>query len=195
MALNVPQAAAPLNDESNNRGTAKWIAVEVKGMLHTLNDKDTHISGNGFKLRGYAGNQGHIATPWLDVFPSVLYLCLKQCTGTAVEQLAKAHRSPVGDLRRGVPVATHALNAGVSAAVHTDIQQLKKIFDEYLFVQKYSGTGWDDVAKHATNTAEYVEDFAKTHGKKYAKCFKDPCPCYTELRHSTSPGNPRVMTG
>ncbi|KAJ7642902.1 hypothetical protein B0H17DRAFT_1216272 [Mycena rosella] len=141
MASNLPQAAAPPDDESNNGGTAKWIVVEVKGMLHTLNDKkDTHMSGNGFKPQVWAS----VINKLNEVNPDA---------------------NPKKDKQKCV----------------SKLNYLKKIFDEYLFVQKYSGTGWDDTAKHATNTAEYVEDFAKTHGKKYAKCFKDPCPYYTEL--------------
>ncbi|KAJ6452098.1 hypothetical protein C8R45DRAFT_1113215 [Mycena sanguinolenta] len=45
----------------------------------------------------------------------------------------------------------------------------KDIFELYLFVEKFGGTGWDDNKKHAT------------HGKKYAPCFKKPCPFYAEL--------------
>jgi hypothetical protein len=46
-------------------------------------------------------------------------------------------------------------------ARHSHPKQLKKIFDRYVFVQKFSGSGWDDDAKHATNTEEYVDDFVK----------------------------------
>ncbi|KAJ7483038.1 hypothetical protein B0H11DRAFT_1914779 [Mycena galericulata] len=42
---------------------------------------------------------------------------------------------------------------------------------------KFSGTGWDKEKKHATNTP----DFLAAHGKKYAQCFKKPCPFYSEL--------------
>ncbi|KAJ7429654.1 hypothetical protein FB451DRAFT_1327687 [Mycena latifolia] len=61
------------------------------------------------------------------------------------------------------------------------LSYLKKVFDLYLFVQKFSGTGWDDDAKHATNTEGYVADFVKTYGDQYARCFKSACPYWTEL--------------
>ncbi|KAJ7602756.1 hypothetical protein B0H17DRAFT_1154910 [Mycena rosella] len=59
--------------------------------------------------------------------------------------------------------------------------QLKKIFVLYVFVRKYSGTGWDNEEKHATNTKEYIEEFTKTHGKDYTRCFTTPCPYWTPL--------------
>ncbi|KAJ7887048.1 hypothetical protein B0H14DRAFT_3127709 [Mycena olivaceomarginata] len=62
-----------------------------------------------------------------------------------------------------------------------DQAKLKEIFELYLFVEKFSGTGWDDEEKHAVNTAQYIEDFLASHGKKYARCFKKPCPFYNEL--------------
>ncbi|KAJ7816204.1 hypothetical protein B0H14DRAFT_2602808 [Mycena olivaceomarginata] len=34
----------------------------------------------------------------------------------------------------------------------------------YVFVAKFSGTGWDNDEKHATNTAEYIADFLKVCG-------------------------------
>lgn len=37
--------------------------------------------------------------------------------------------------------------------------QLKEAFELYLFVEKFSGTGWDDENKHAVNTDEYITDF------------------------------------
>ncbi|KAJ7731926.1 hypothetical protein DFH07DRAFT_968592 [Mycena maculata] len=58
---------------------------------------------------------------------------------------------------------------------------MKDIFDKYLFVEKFSGTGWDAEDKHATNTEEYIKDFQATHGKKYERCFKTPCPYYSKL--------------
>ncbi|KAF7372233.1 hypothetical protein MVEN_00082800 [Mycena venus] len=61
------------------------------------------------------------------------------------------------------------------------MNNLKEIFEIYLFVEKFSGTGWDDDEKHAVNTKEYIEDFVKTHGKKFARCFKKACPFYAEL--------------
>ncbi|KAJ7785108.1 hypothetical protein DFH07DRAFT_763721 [Mycena maculata] len=48
----------------------------------------------------------------------------------------------------------------------------------YIFVAKFSGTGWDA----EDNTQQiYIKDFIPTHGKKYAQCFKIPCPYYIEL--------------
>ncbi|KAJ7498459.1 hypothetical protein B0H11DRAFT_1980370 [Mycena galericulata] len=58
---------------------------------------------------------------------------------------------------------------------------LKKIFTLYVFVCKYSGSGWDDEQKHATNTSDYIEEFTKTNGKDYGRCFTTPCPYWTEL--------------
>ncbi|KAJ7202714.1 hypothetical protein C8J57DRAFT_1735608 [Mycena rebaudengoi] len=61
------------------------------------------------------------------------------------------------------------------------LSYLKKIFVIYVFVRKYSGTGWNDEDKHATNTKDYIEEFTKTHGKDYARCFTTPCPYWTQL--------------
>ncbi|KAJ7678576.1 hypothetical protein B0H14DRAFT_3064089 [Mycena olivaceomarginata] len=58
---------------------------------------------------------------------------------------------------------------------------LKEIFDRYVFVQKFSGSGWDPEEKHASNTEAYVTDFVKTYGNEYARCFNSPCPYWTEL--------------
>jgi hypothetical protein len=38
--------------------------------------------------------------------------------------------------------------------------QLKATFEDYLFVKKLSGTGWDDEEKHATGTTDYIDGFA-----------------------------------
>ncbi|KAJ6459860.1 hypothetical protein C8R45DRAFT_1081267 [Mycena sanguinolenta] len=58
---------------------------------------------------------------------------------------------------------------------------MKETFELYMFVAKFSGSGWDNDEKHATNTPEYVADFLKVHGKDYACCFKSPCPYYDKL--------------
>ncbi|KAJ6456677.1 hypothetical protein C8R45DRAFT_1034035 [Mycena sanguinolenta] len=58
---------------------------------------------------------------------------------------------------------------------------MKETLELYVFVAKFSGTGWDNDEKHATNTPEYVADFLKVHGKDYARCFKSPCPYYDKL--------------
>ncbi|KAJ7076132.1 hypothetical protein C8R43DRAFT_1115793 [Mycena crocata] len=63
----------------------------------------------------------------------------------------------------------------------TKIGYLKTTFEEYLFIEKYSGSGWDDDKKHVTNTDEYIQDFLLANGKQYAKCFKTPCPYYSLL--------------
>ncbi|KAJ7501624.1 hypothetical protein B0H11DRAFT_1992452 [Mycena galericulata] len=60
-------------------------------------------------------------------------------------------------------------------------RKLKKIYDLYVFVQKFSGSGWDDEAKHATNTEDYIQDFVKTYGDEYSRCFKSPCPYWIDL--------------
>ncbi|KAJ7304612.1 hypothetical protein DFH08DRAFT_976600 [Mycena albidolilacea] len=56
-----------------------------------------------------------------------------------------------------------------------------KTFELYLFVEKFSSSGWDEDEKHASNTPEYIKDFIKVHGKKYVRCFKKVCPFYQEL--------------
>ncbi|KAJ7158177.1 hypothetical protein C8R46DRAFT_1039775 [Mycena filopes] len=61
------------------------------------------------------------------------------------------------------------------------LNYLKKIFVHYVFVRKFSGTGWNDKDHHATNTEEYIEGFLTTHGKEYARCFTTPCPYWTQL--------------
>ncbi|KAJ7713353.1 hypothetical protein B0H14DRAFT_2644838 [Mycena olivaceomarginata] len=66
------------------------------------------------------------------------------------------------------------------------IDDLKNILTFYLFVEKFSGTGWDEEEKHAVKTTEYIKEFLAihahlTHGKDYARCFKNPCPFYSEL--------------
>ncbi|KAJ6450811.1 hypothetical protein C8R45DRAFT_1127537 [Mycena sanguinolenta] len=58
---------------------------------------------------------------------------------------------------------------------------MKETFELYVFVAKFSGSGWDNDEKHATKTPEYVADFLKVHGKDYARCFKSPCPYYDKL--------------
>ncbi|KAJ7232268.1 hypothetical protein C8J57DRAFT_1383955 [Mycena rebaudengoi] len=65
--------------------------------------------------------------------------------------------------------------------VLTKLNYLKEAFELYVFVEKYSGSGWDPDEKHACATDEYIESFVKSHGSKYAKCFKKPCPFYTQL--------------
>ncbi|KAJ7288900.1 hypothetical protein C8J57DRAFT_1495160 [Mycena rebaudengoi] len=63
----------------------------------------------------------------------------------------------------------------------TKLNYLKDNFELYLYVAKFSGSGWDDKDKHATNTDEYITSFLAAHGDKYAKCFKKACPFYAEL--------------
>ncbi|KAJ7192884.1 hypothetical protein GGX14DRAFT_405940 [Mycena pura] len=60
-------------------------------------------------------------------------------------------------------------------------RQLKGVYEDYQYVLGFSGTGWDDHGKHATNTEEYVEDFIRMHGEQYKRCFKKPCPYYDKL--------------
>ncbi|KAF8156497.1 hypothetical protein K438DRAFT_350478 [Mycena galopus ATCC 62051] len=67
------------------------------------------------------------------------------------------------------------------AKVISKLNDVKDIFTLYLFVEKFSGMGWDDEEKHAINTPEYVQAFLVTHGKTYTRCFKKPCPFYTQL--------------
>ncbi|KAJ7473073.1 hypothetical protein B0H11DRAFT_1918937 [Mycena galericulata] len=63
--------------------------------------------------------------------------------------------------------------------------QLKKIFGLYLFVQKFSGSEWDDEAK----------DFVKTYGDdECSQCFKSPCPYRIDL-DSLYHGNINKATG
>ncbi|KAJ6613724.1 hypothetical protein B0H10DRAFT_2436313 [Mycena sp. CBHHK59/15] len=82
--------------------------------------------------------------------------------------------------------AVQAVNLEVKPAkdqvkIVSKLNYLKEIFELYLFVEKFSSTGWDDEANHATNTEEYIKDFIAAHGKKYAPCFKKACPFYAKL--------------
>lgn len=52
-------------------------------------------------------------------------------------------------------------NLGTSDCLRTDLLQLKKIFVLYIFVRKFTGSGWDDVEHHVTATKDYIEDFLK----------------------------------
>ncbi|KAJ7747168.1 hypothetical protein DFH07DRAFT_961136 [Mycena maculata] len=61
------------------------------------------------------------------------------------------------------------------------LEYLKSTFETYVFVAKFSGTGWDDTEKHATGTQEYIDGFVATHGSQYKKCFETSCPYYTML--------------
>ncbi|KAJ6545372.1 hypothetical protein B0H19DRAFT_1075700 [Mycena capillaripes] len=61
------------------------------------------------------------------------------------------------------------------------LSYLKKVFDFYIFVQKFSGSDWDDKKKHTTNTDEYIADFVKSYGNEYSHCFTTPCTYWTEL--------------
>ncbi|KAJ7826171.1 hypothetical protein B0H14DRAFT_1248191 [Mycena olivaceomarginata] len=67
--------------------------------------------------------------------------------------------------------------------VKSKLDYLKGAFEDYLFVKKFSGTGWDDEKKCATNTEDYIEEFVATHGQQYAKCFERSCPFYDELNN------------
>ncbi|KAJ7026447.1 hypothetical protein C8F04DRAFT_1190509 [Mycena alexandri] len=42
------------------------------------------------------------------------------------------------------------------------LSYLKKISVLYIFVRRFTGTGWNDEDKHATNTKDYIEEFTKT---------------------------------
>ncbi|KAJ7235953.1 hypothetical protein C8J57DRAFT_1530372 [Mycena rebaudengoi] len=46
----------------------------------------------------------------------------------------------------------------------TKLNYLKDNFELYLYVAKFSGSGWDDKDKHATNTDEYITSFLAAHG-------------------------------
>ncbi|KAJ7824201.1 hypothetical protein B0H14DRAFT_3729015 [Mycena olivaceomarginata] len=88
--------------------------------------------------------------------------------------------------RPDVVKAVHAANPDANppkdqTKLISKLEDLKKTFELYLFVEKFSGSGWDEDEKHASNTPEYIEDFIKVHGKKYARCFKKACPFYQEL--------------
>ncbi|KAJ7501196.1 hypothetical protein B0H11DRAFT_2375398 [Mycena galericulata] len=69
--------------------------------------------------------------------------------------------------------------------IYPEAPQLRKIFGLYLFVQKFSGSEWDDEAK----------DFVKTYGDdEYSHCFKSPCPYRIDL-DSLYHGNINKATG
>ncbi|KAJ7352545.1 hypothetical protein DFH08DRAFT_991437 [Mycena albidolilacea] len=78
-------------------------------------------------------------------------------------------------------VNPNAIPAKDQTKVMSKLDNLKNILTLYLFVKKFSGTGWDEEEKHAVNTPEYIKDFLVTHGKDYACCFKKSCPFYSEL--------------
>ncbi|KAJ7204332.1 hypothetical protein GGX14DRAFT_398186 [Mycena pura] len=61
------------------------------------------------------------------------------------------------------------------------MSQIKANYEDYLFVGKFSGTGWDDEAKHFTNVTIVVEEFLEIHGQKYKKCFNKACAFYDLL--------------
>ncbi|KAK6971275.1 hypothetical protein R3P38DRAFT_2448596, partial [Favolaschia claudopus] len=61
------------------------------------------------------------------------------------------------------------------------LSNLKTKYELYMFVKGFSGRGWDDELKYATNTDEYVEDFIRVRGSKYEACFTTSCPYWTEL--------------
>ncbi|KAJ7715345.1 hypothetical protein B0H16DRAFT_1477500 [Mycena metata] len=125
----------------DHKPTVKWIHPEVNAMLDELAaNKDTHMSGNGFK-------------------PAVW--------GKVVPKVVDANPDPA--MKKNKTQCMGKLN------------YLKSTFTLYIFVRKYSGTGWDEDEHHATNTKEYIEDFTKTHGKEYARCFTTPCPYWTKL--------------
>ncbi|KAJ6606941.1 hypothetical protein B0H10DRAFT_1956738 [Mycena sp. CBHHK59/15] len=77
--------------------------------------------------------------------------------------------------------------AAVQALSLGEASQRPDQFELYLFMEKFSGTGWDDEVEHATNTEDYVKDFLAVwleiwaHGKKYAPCFKKAFPYYAEM--------------
>ncbi|KAJ7193234.1 hypothetical protein GGX14DRAFT_405672 [Mycena pura] len=68
-----------------------------------------------------------------------------------------------------------------STQIQNKLKHLKGVYEDYQYVLGHTGTGWNDEAKHATNTAEYVEDFIRTHGDQYKRCFAKPCPYYDKL--------------
>ncbi|KAJ7723122.1 hypothetical protein B0H14DRAFT_2641998 [Mycena olivaceomarginata] len=84
------------------------------------------------------------------------------------------------------PETSHSVRAQAAFAS----QKLKDTSEHYAFVAKFSGSGWDDDEKHATNTDEihcrlhkglhWKQDIRPT-AKNYAKCFKRPCPYYEKL--------------
>ncbi|KAJ7334965.1 hypothetical protein DFH08DRAFT_965698 [Mycena albidolilacea] len=78
-------------------------------------------------------------------------------------------------------VNPNAIPAKDQTKVMSKLDDLKNILTLYLFVEKFSGTGWDEEEKHAVNTSEYIKDFLTTHGKDYARCFKKSCLFYSEL--------------
>ncbi|KAJ6450854.1 hypothetical protein C8R47DRAFT_1230045 [Mycena vitilis] len=85
-----------------------------------------------------------------------------------------------------VVTAVHLANPSASPPkdqkkVKSKLDYLQETFALYLFVEKFSGSGWDEAGKHAVNTEQYVEEFAQSHGKQYRRCFETPCPFYQQL--------------
>ncbi|KAJ7797025.1 hypothetical protein B0H14DRAFT_3494216 [Mycena olivaceomarginata] len=77
------------------------------------------------------------------------------------------------------------------------LEDLKKTFELYLFVEKFSSSGWDEDEKHASNTPEYIEDFIKAGTRQeeldelydgfqnratgeHVVHFRKPCKCITK---------------
>ncbi|KAJ7264133.1 hypothetical protein C8J57DRAFT_1230615 [Mycena rebaudengoi] len=103
------------------------------------------------KLTGYQSGNGWKPATWADVVKAVA--------------AANPEANPTKD----------------QVKIITKLNYLKDNFELYLYVAKFSGSGWDDKDKHATNTDEYITSILAAHGDKYAKCFKKACPFYAEL--------------
>ncbi|KAF8209628.1 hypothetical protein K438DRAFT_1960633 [Mycena galopus ATCC 62051] len=54
--------------------------------------------------------------------------------------------------------------------------------EDYEFVRRKSGVGWDDDVKMATAEADFIATFTKAYSSKYGKCFKKPCPFYDHAK-------------
>ncbi|KAJ6584533.1 hypothetical protein B0H19DRAFT_1058941 [Mycena capillaripes] len=77
---------------------------------------------------------------------------------------------------------THMSSNGFKPQVWTFVvKKLKKIYDLYVFVKKFSDNGWDEENKYFTNAPQHIEDFVKKHGPEYKHCFSIACPYQTEL--------------
>ncbi|KAJ7214888.1 hypothetical protein GGX14DRAFT_609652 [Mycena pura] len=86
------------------------------------------------------------------------------------------------------PAVVKAIHAANPTVGPKTVQQAKDklkyhkdIYEDYVFVRKFSGHGWDDTENHATATEQHIADFILEYGKQYNRCFKKPCPFYDRL--------------
>ncbi|KAJ7714244.1 hypothetical protein DFH07DRAFT_785813 [Mycena maculata] len=109
----------------------------VVAMLNTLAEhKNSHQSGNRWK-----------SSVWTPVIHAI-HKANPAADPKKDQKKAKSKLEYVG-------VSRFKTNTGRGET----LLQLKSTFETYVFVAKFSGTGWDDTEKHATSTQEYIDGF------------------------------------